>query len=57
MAEVADSTTPFCIGCGQWVFNSDELLASPYVYCIFCDPTIKKERKIKSKKIDFNDLA
>jgi hypothetical protein len=56
MAEVADST-PFCIGCGQWVFNSDELLASPYVYCVFCDPTIKKERKIKSKKIDFNDLA
>jgi hypothetical protein len=46
----ADSTTPFCIGCGQWVFDFDEMLASPFVYCIFCDPTIKKMRKRKSKK-------
>jgi hypothetical protein len=50
MTEEADSTTPFCIGCGQWVFNFDEMLASPFVYCIFCDPTVKKSRKRKSKK-------
>ena len=50
MTKEADSTTPFCIECGQWVFNFDEMLASPFVYCLFCDPTITKTRKRKSKK-------
>jgi len=54
MSEEADSTTPFCIRCGQWVFNHDEMLASPFVYCIFCDPTIKKTQKGKSKKVNFD---
>jgi hypothetical protein len=50
MNNEADSTTPFCIGCGQWVFNYDETLASPFVYCMFCDPIIRKTQKEKSKK-------
>jgi hypothetical protein len=50
MNNEADSTTPFCIGCGQWVFNYDEMLASPFVYCMFCDPIIRKTQKEKSKK-------
>jgi len=54
MSEEADSTTPFCIRCGQWVFNHDEMLASQFVYCIFCDPTIKKTQKGKSKKVNFD---
>jgi hypothetical protein len=48
VTEEADSTTPFCISCGQWVFDLDELHASPFTYCIYCDPATK--RKIKSKK-------
>ena len=50
MTNVADSTTPFCIGCGQWVFNFDEMSASPFVYCMLCDPAIRTTQKGKSKK-------
>jgi len=51
VTEEADSTTPFCISCGQWVFDFDELQATPFVYCVFCDLTTKKKKRItKSKK-------
>jgi len=50
VTEEADSTTPFCISCGQWVFNFDELQATPFAYCVFCDPTTKKKPMTKSKK-------
>lgn len=50
MSEEVDPTTPFCLGCGQWVLEIDEMLASPFTYCTYCDPTKKKIKRRKRKK-------
>lgn len=50
MNDEVNSMTPFCLGCGQWVVETDELSASPFTFCSYCDPTKKKTRKKGSKK-------
>lgn len=56
MSEEVDSTTPFCLGCGQWILEIDELLASPFTFCTYCDPTKKNVRR-KFKKTGGEQVA
>jgi len=51
MSEMPDSTTPFCLSCGEWVLEVDEMLVSPFTYCTYCDPKKKVRRNRRMKDI------
>jgi len=42
-----DVTTPYCLGCGDWILEPPELNDSPFYYCAFCAP---KKKVFKAKK-------
>jgi hypothetical protein len=48
MELVSEVTTPFCLGCGDWIYDLPELNDSPFYYCVSCTPK-KKVVKIKKK--------
>ena len=39
---------PFCLGCGAWIENFDEMNVSPFQYCEWCTP--KQPAKVKVSK-------
>jgi hypothetical protein len=47
MGVESDVTTPFCLGCGDWILEPPELNDSPFYYCISCTP---KKRLVKVRK-------
>jgi hypothetical protein len=49
MTQNASEVTPFCLGCGDWIFEKPEMDDSPFYYCVFCTPK-KKVLKVKRKK-------
>jgi hypothetical protein len=44
------ATTPFCLGCGEWISEIPEIDDSPFYYCFFCTPK-KQPMKIKRSKV------
>lgn len=42
-----DITTPFCLGCGDWILDPPEIDDSPFYYCVSCKP---KKTRMKIKK-------
>ncbi len=42
-----DATTPFCLGCGDWILEPPTLDDSPFYYCVFCTP---KKITLKTRK-------
>ena len=43
----SEVTTPFCLSCGDWILEPQELNDSPFYYCTFCTP---KKKVLKAKK-------
>jgi hypothetical protein len=48
MNQTANGVTPFCLGCGDWIFEKPEIDDSPFYYCVSCTPK-KKVLKIRKK--------
>jgi hypothetical protein len=48
MNQTANEVTPFCLGCGEWIFEKPEIDDSPFYYCDSCTPK-KKLLKIRKK--------
>lgn len=48
MDQMADALTPFCMECGDWIFELPEINDSPFYYCISCTPK-KRVMKVKRK--------
>ena len=47
MEIVSEATTPFCLGCGDWILEPPELNDSPFYYCYSCTP---KKKLVKIRK-------
>jgi hypothetical protein len=47
MGVESDVTTPFCLGCGDWILEPPELNDSPFYYCVSCTP---KKKLVKFRK-------
>jgi hypothetical protein len=47
MNQTANGVTPFCLGCGDWIFEKPEIDDSPFYYCVSCTP---KKRVVKVKR-------
>jgi hypothetical protein len=48
MNQEANAETPFCMECGDWIFEKPEMDDSPFYYCAFCTPK-KKLVKIRRR--------
>jgi hypothetical protein len=42
------TTTPFCLGCGDWIEDIDEMNVLPFFYCEWCAP--KRVARVTHKK-------
>lgn len=48
-----DATTPFCLGCGAWIYDQPDVEVSPFSYCLSCTQEQKAaSTKRKSKKAE-----